>query len=62
MDNSTNDIQKQLLWLCEVDFIDLTVRQQNMLNAFVDKYQKMGLPPHVYNQLIKDAKLLILFS
>jgi hypothetical protein len=66
MDNlektSNENIQQQLLWLSQIGFLNPSVRQQQMLDAFAEKYQKKELPQEVYEELLKDAKLLILFS
>ncbi len=59
---SINNIQQQLLFLSNIGFIELTARQQKMLDAYAEKYQNMGISTQIYNELIKDAKLLILFS
>lgn len=53
--------QSHLLTLIELGFIDLTPRQKDMLHSFVDKYQKKGIPKKIQDELLKDAKLLMLF-
>jgi len=61
-ENNKHGIQQHLLTLTELGFIELTHRQSRMLDAFAQKYQKLGLPHKIYKELIKDAKKLILFS
>lgn len=59
---SKQNIQKHILTLIDIGFIQLTSRQNELLDAFTKKYQKMGLPHKLYKELIKDAKKLMLFT
>jgi hypothetical protein len=61
-EQTKHNIQQHILTLFHLGFITLTSRQNQMLEAFTQKYQKMGLPHKVYRELVKDAKILILFS
>jgi hypothetical protein len=55
-------IQKHILTLVDLNFITLDDRQKSMLTAFSDKYKQKGMPTKVHKELVKDAKLIILFS
>lgn len=60
--NHKDIIQKHILTLVDLNFITLDDRQKNMLSAFSDKYKQKGMPKKVHQELVKDAKLMILFS
>lgn len=55
-------VQGNILTLVDTGFITLNDRQKNMLDAFSNKYQQKGIPKKIHKELIKDAKLMILFS
>lgn len=60
-DESIKNTQKHLLFLVQQKYINLDHRQEQLLQAFKQKYQKMGLPHNIYKELVKDATKLILF-
>ena len=62
MINSEENIQHHLLLLHQMGFITLSERQHKLLDSFALKYQKIGLPSSVYQELIKDVKKVILFA
>ena len=55
-------VQEHILTLINMGFITLNDRQSSMLDAFSNKYQQKGIPKKIHQELIKDAKLMILFS
>lgn len=55
-------VQDHILTLINMGFITLNDRQKSMLDAFSNKYQQKGIPKKIHRDLIKDAKLMILFS
>lgn len=59
---ATELIQDNILLLIEMGFITLNERQKSMLDAFSTKYQSKGIPKKIHQEILKDAKLMILFS
>jgi hypothetical protein len=62
MNDSKQLIQNHILTLVDIGFIHLDARQKNMIDRFSDKYKQKGIPKKIHQEIIKDAKLMILFS
>lgn len=54
--------RKHILTLIDLGFITLDTRQKDLLNAFASKYKQKGMPGVIHQEIVKDAKLMILFS
>lgn len=58
----TEITRKHILTLIDLGFIALDPRQKDLLNAFSNKYKQKGMPGIIHQEMVKDAKLMILFS